>query len=121
MALETLKNLNEIGGFELRHCDRRLSPEEHKAFVEGCYAFCRHDVNSLTLHFQNGPVKENGKNGVQVDILLHIAHRIIFGLNQKFPHPENESALLHITEALQALNRRKKEREARGVEGLNRI
>lgn len=121
MALETLKNLNEIGGFELRHFDRTLSPEEFKKFAEGCHALCRHDTNSLHLTFQNGPVKENGKNGVQVDTLLHIAHRIIFGLNQKFPHPENESALLHITEALQALGRRKKEREARGVEGLNRI
>jgi hypothetical protein len=116
-----LKNLKEIGGFELRHCDRRLSAEEHKAFVDGCFVFCRHDVNSLTLHMQNGPVKENGVNGCQVDTLLHIAHQIISGLNKKFPHKENAAALAHISEALAALERRKAERTARGVEGLNQI
>jgi len=121
MALETLKNLKEIGGFELRHCYKRLSPEEHKAFVDGCFVFCRHDVNSLTLHLQNGPVKENGVNGCQVDTLLHIAHHIIAGLNKKFPHREKTSAMLHISEALAALDSRKAERTSRGVEGLNRV
>lgn len=121
MALETLKDVSEIGGFELVRLPRRMSESEFDEATNGKFVFVCDEANVLTLQFQNGPVKENGVNGCQVDTLIETAKIMIEGLNKKFPCPENSVAIAKLDEALRALDKRKKDREKRGVEGKNEL
>lgn len=134
MALETLKGFDQIGGFKLVHMDdlRQKYPEkfnESGAMDYGWFerdirpshfVYVRHDVNSLSFTIQNGPIKEKGVNGCQVDTVIEAAKSIIEGLNAKFPCRENSVAITKLDEALLWLAKRKSDREKRGVEGLNK-
>jgi hypothetical protein len=121
MALETLKDVTEIGGFKVLakrpkdkgETDWALFDEQRKEKP----IYIDHDVNMISFRIQDGPIKENGVNGCQVDTLLHTALVIIRGLNRKFPSTDNDIAIAKIGSALVALDRRKNERIARGVEG----
>ena len=131
MALKTLKGIEKIDGFDVVVMDelRAKFPEkfnesgsmDYKWFEKEIrpknFIYVRHDVNSISFTIQNGPVKEVGVNGCQVDTLIEAAYIIIEGLNMKFPCPENVRALDSLAKALCALKARKSEREARGVEG----
>ena len=113
MALETLKGLNEIGGFRVRVAENPLKLDDE--FVE-----IDHQANSIKFKIQNGPIKEIGKNGCQVDTLLHAAYQIIKGLDKNYPCIENGKAMTHILGAINALEARTQDRERRGVEGRNK-
>lgn len=133
MALETLKNVNEIGGFEvvvlddLRETNPELFPKEnlgqmdHIAFERDIrphkFIYIRNDKNSITFNLQNGPIDEVGVNGCQVDTMIEAAKMIIEKLNEKFPCIENQHALCRIDEVLFWLCKRKSDRLKRGVEG----
>lgn len=133
MALETLKDVKEIGGFELVCMDdlRDLFPEKfnesggmdwHWFETEirpRKHIYLRRDKNSLSFTLQNGPIKEVGVNGCQVDAMIEAAKLIIEKLDEKYPCEENTMALAHLRSALSWLETRKKNREARGVEGTN--
>ncbi len=73
-----------------------------------------------TVLFQNGPIPQNGTNGVTQEALLAI---IIDRLRsfQKGPYAcrENAIALTHLEDAVHWLNHRTRARLARGVEGTN--
>lgn len=131
MALETLKDLKEVNGFKIIKIDelKKLHPEKFSAsgailseFFESeirpnYFIFVRDDKNSISFNIQNGPIKEFGVNGVQVNEMISIAKIMIEGLNKKFPCRENSMAIEKLEESLMWLERRKKNREARGVEG----
>lgn len=131
MALKTLKGVTQIGGFKVVEMDalRELYPEkfnesgsmDYKWFEKDIrphhFVYVRHDVNSLSFTLQNGPVKEAGVNGCQVDTIIEAAMAIVAGLNNEFPCEENVEAVTHLNQALVALERRKVNRERRGVEG----
>lgn len=72
------------------------------------------------LRFQQGTIREAGINGVTVELLLAIC---IDQLEQfqagPFPCPENSTAIVMMQEAKAALDRRTRERSARGVEGVH--
>ena len=133
MALETLKDVKEIDGFELVHMDnlRETNPEMfhesgqmiyekfEKDIRPNKFLYARRDKNSITLTMQNGPIKEVGVNGCQVDTLVALAIKIVEGLNRKFPCKENFDALILLEAGLKRLKDRKKDREQRGVEGTN--
>lgn len=133
MAIETLRNVKDIGGYKVIHMDdlREIHPEKFNASGAMDYQwfeseirphhhiYIRHDKNSLTFTLQNGPVKENGVNGCQVDEVITAAMLMIEGLDDRFPCKENKAAIFHLQEALYLLNKRREEREARGVEGKN--
>ena len=135
MALETLKGIKSIGGFELVDMDalREKHPEkfnesgsmDFKWFEKDIrphnFVYVRHDKNSLSFTLQNGPVGENGVNGCQVDTLAHAVVAIIGGLNAKYPCRENALAVTKFEEGLMWLEARTKNREARGVEGQNEV
>lgn len=71
------------------------------------------------MYFQNGPVKEEGVNGITNESLLAIlVHRTKF-LDSKFPCEENKAAIRHMEAALSALEARTTNRVLRGVEGSN--
>jgi len=131
MALETLKNVGFVNGYQVIVMDdlREKYPEKfnesgamdwkwfEKDVRPNNFIYVRHDKNSLSFTLQNGPVKEHGVNGCQVDTVVAAAKLIIEGLNAKFPCRENAMAITKLDEALMWLAERTKDRGVRGVEG----
>jgi hypothetical protein len=76
--------------------------------------------NGLDIHFQNGPIAENGVNGVTQEVLLAVViDRLRCFQAGPFNCEENARALQHSEAALEVLKSRTKARMARGVEGKN--
>ena len=71
------------------------------------------------IHFQNGPVKENGVNGATSEALLAILIHRTKVLDGNFPCDENKRAISYMENALALFEQRTKGRQARGVEGHN--
>lgn len=70
--------------------------------------------------FQNGPIKENGVNGLTQEALLAVvAHRLECFQAGPYACESNASALVHVLRALEILKDRTRERQARGVEGTH--
>jgi hypothetical protein len=133
MALETLKGISKIGGYDVVVMDE-LRKKHPKHFNESGsmdyqwfekeirpknFVYVRHDKNSLAFTLQNGPVKENGVNGCQVDTLIHAAMAMIMGLNENYPCKENDEAIDYLGDAIMSLRARTADREKRGVEGTS--
>lgn len=133
MALETLNDVTEIGGFEVICMDslREKYPEKfdesgsmkwewfEKDIRPNFFIYLRKDKNSISFNLQNGPIKEVGVNGCQIDAIIEAAKLIIEGLNKQFPSRENSIVITKLDEALLWLEKRKKDRIKRGVEGLS--
>ena len=125
MALETLKGVEKIGGFEVGHAEKAWEDEDGNSGMEDIANFnnkfvtVNHSTNQIGFRIQDGPIKENGINGCQVDTLIEAAKLIIDGLDLKFPCIENKMASHGLQAALWALESRKANREARGVEGTS--
>ena len=131
MALETLKDVKKLGGFNVIVMDdlRDQYPDKfnesgamdyawfEKDIRPNNFVYVRHDKNSLSFTIQDGPVRESGVNGCQVDTLIHAAKEILSGLNKNFPCRENAIAITKLDEAIHWLDHRTKDREERGVEG----
>ena len=134
MALETLKGIKEIGGFDVIVMDdlKKERPEvfnedssmNYKIFEKEIrprnFVYVRHDVNSISFTIQNGPIKEHGVNGCQVDTIIEAAKLVIEGLNKNFPSRENACAITKLDEALMWLRERTRLRIERGVEGQSK-
>jgi hypothetical protein len=72
------------------------------------------------VKFQNGPVKENGVNGVQnEDLLAIVIHRLQGFQSGPYACQENADALVKCQEALMRMEDRTVVRERRGVEGTS--
>lgn len=112
MALETLEGINKIGGFEVTGGVSNFSSERP--------VLVHRETNQLAFQLQLGPVKEHGVNGCQVDTVIEAAKLILEGLNKYFPCRENAVAITKLDEALMWLEKRKKDRIARDVEGFNK-
>lgn len=111
MALNTLKDVKSIGGFEIKRVEW-AQPE--KNFIE-----INDKHNAITFKLQNGPIIENGVNGCQVDTIIETALCILVGLNSQFSCLENAQAIHKLDEALVCLEKRRKDRLKRNVEGKN--
>ena len=112
MALETLKGIKKIGGFEVTGGVSNFSKDRP--------ILVHDETNQISFQIQNGAVKEVGVNGCQVDTIIEAAKLIIEGLNEKFPCRENAMIITKLDEALMWSNKRKADREARSVEGLSK-
>lgn len=112
MALETLTGVTNIGGFEVK---RVVWKQPDGNFIE-----INDECNALTFKIQNGPVKEYGVNGCQVDTIIEAAKLIVEGLNKNFPCRENAMTITKLDEALMWSNKRKQDRINRNVEGFNK-
>ena len=76
--------------------------------------FCR-------VEFQNGPIKEQGINGITQEALLAILIDRLRGFHEgPYRCWENAVALIHLEDALIWLQKRTRDRLARGVEGQNK-
>lgn len=73
-----------------------------------------------TISFQNGPIKEAGVNGISGEALLAIViDRLRCFQAGPYASDDNAEALAHIESGLQWLQKRTRDRLARGVEGTN--
>lgn len=115
MALETIKCLKEIGGFEIiRKEDRPVKSDgsvdwdEYDELRKTKPIAIDDDINTISFRMQKGAIKENGVNGCQVDTLIETAKIIINELNFMYPCVENADALLHLEKALGCLELIKK-------------
>lgn len=76
----------------------------------------------VVIYFQNGPIPENGVNGLTQEVLLSIvADRLRSFQAGPFACKANACALTHIEEAQHWLQQRTIERMRRGVEGTHTI
>lgn len=72
------------------------------------------------IAFQNGPIQEAGVNGVSNEAVLAVLIDRMRGFQSgQFACRENAIALTHMEEALMWLQKRTRDRLARGVEGTN--
>ena len=132
MALETLKGELYIGGYAVvdleeakaqgtfRDPDGSFNWEKYDEYRKDFPISIAHDKNMISFRIQNGPIKEVGENGCQVDTLIHAAKLIIEKLNENFQSSRNMKAIGHLNLALAALQKRKEDREKRGVEGFSK-
>lgn len=119
MALETVRGLVELGGFSVINIDKELTREEYLETIKGNYIFANHKTGTLCFRLQDGPIKEVGVNGCQIDQVLMMTRHIIGRLNDRYPCTENEHIIQSIDSALYWSEKRKKDREARQVEGTS--
>jgi len=78
------------------------------------------DADSADIFFQNGPIPENGVNGITQEVLLEIcADRLRSFQAGQFACRENAIALTKIEEAQMWLQKRTRDRMARNVEGTH--
>lgn len=83
------------------------------------------DVNCIianrgVIRFQNGPINENGVNGITQEVLLEIvADRLRSFQAGPYSSKENAVALTHVETAQLWLHKRTLDRMARGVEGTH--
>ena len=72
-------------------------------------------------YFQNGAILDNGVNGTTNEAeLAKVRHRLECFQEGPFPCDENAEALEHVIQAIQALEKRTKNRKKRGVEGKDK-
>lgn len=129
MTLETLKDVAQLDGFNVVVMDKLRERYPDKFNESGAmdyswfekeirpthFVYVRNDVNSISFTIQNGPIKEVGVNGCQVDTIIAAAKAIIEGFNSKFPCRENSVVITKLDEALLWLGKRKADHEKRGV------
>jgi len=121
MALETLEGIEKIGGFKIvRVKPSDMSWDDFDKLRDEFPINITERTNTISFKIQNGPVKEVGVNGCQVDTIIETAKIMIEGLNKKFPCRDNSMVITKLDEALFWLINRKKDRENRGVEGFNK-
>lgn len=122
MALETLEGTTEIDGFKIiRHKPESMSWDDFDKLRDEFPINITERMNTISFRLQNGPIKEVGVNGCQVDTLVAAAIIIISELNDKFPCDENRKAIGHLKDGFYWLKARKSNREKRGVEGENKL
>ncbi len=74
------------------------------------------------LQFQNGPIAEAGVNGLSQEALLAIVEDRLVGFQSgQYACRENAIALTKIQEAMMWLQKRTRDRVARGVEGTSTV
>lgn len=78
------------------------------------------EVKQTLIQFQNGPIQEFGFNGISNEALLAIVEDRLLGFQSgQFACRENAVALTKLQECMMWLQKRTRDRMARGVEGTN--
>ena len=77
-------------------------------------------INPCEIKFQNGPIVECGVNGLSNEALLAVVEDRLVGFQAgQYSCRENAVALTKLQEAMMWLQKRTRDRMARGVEGTN--
>ena len=115
MALETLENVSKIGSENVGHHPSNWETDGTPEYIK-----VNHNTNTVSFTIQNGPIKENGKNGCQLIDMVATAKNMLEKLNTKFPCRENAMTITKLDEALMWQEKRTKDREDRNVEGYSK-
>lgn len=84
------------------------------------YTITSPGVVTCRIGFQNGPIQEAGVNGISGEALLAVViDRLRSFQAGQFACRENAVALTHLESSLMWLQKRTRDRLARGVEGTN--
>lgn len=83
--------------------------------------FIKIEGNTVVFTLQDGPIKENGVNGCQIDDVIRFARDRIQTFQSALPCRENDKALEKLDETLMWLDLRTKNRMLRNVEGTSAI
>ena len=76
----------------------------------------------IPIDFQEGPIKENGVNGVaNEDLIMMVIARLEGFQKSEYACQDNADALEHLYATMDKLNIRTKKRIERGVEGTSKI
>lgn len=75
----------------------------------------------IKIQLQNGPIKECGINGCQIDDVLRWVIDVVGQFNARRPCRENSLVITKLEEAQHWLDHRTKERAAREVEGTDAV
>ena len=74
------------------------------------------------IHFQEGPIKEKGVNGINnEDVIVMVIRRLQGFQDSPFSCRENAMAITKLEEALLWLRKRTMGRESRGVVGTHKV
>ena len=74
------------------------------------------------IHFQIGPISESGVNGISNEAVLAVVEDRLLGFQSgQYACRDNAVALTKIQEAMMWLQKRTRERMARGVEGTHQV
>ena len=126
MALETLKDVKEIGEFEVGFPVSPVNEHDFEGYETWKislrkFVIINYSTNTIAFKIQKGPIEEVGVNGCQVDTIIEAAKMIIEGLNKQFPCQENYNAISRLEDALMWSMKRKLDREKRNVEGKSEV
>lgn len=126
MALETMKGVQVINGEHIlqeraKNPDGSINWEVTDELRKIRPIFVDYDVNMISFRIQNGPIKEVGKNGCQVEDIIAVAKHIVEELNKKFPCIENSMIVTKLDEAIMWSKKRTLDRLSREVEGLSKL
>mgnify|MGYP000119510729 CR=1 FL=1 len=111
--------------------DHQVNPANDKLIVQAIdepgsggahlkYIISGHPTGPTLIEFQNGPINEIGVNGLTHEALLAILIDRLQGFQSgPYASDDNQVALLSLRQAQNALQRRTRERMARGVEGTH--
>ena len=77
-------------------------------------------ASDSVLKFQNGPIREHGVNGVQIDDVLKVCLARVKMLNKSFPCRENALSITKLQEAIFWQQERTAQRTLEGVEGYDK-
>lgn len=98
-----------------------MTTKQEQEKMDGTPALVEDENGYIRIKFQLGPVREFGKNGVQIEDVIQILVDRLTGFQMgKFCCRENAIAITKLQEARMWLNNRTIERERRGVEGTNK-
>lgn len=119
----TIEVLDDPGAGGACHVYAIMSPQDIEANrnAKGPAKDADHvTANRAIIRFQNGPIKEVGTNGVTQEALLAIViDRLRSFQAGPYSSRENSLALTHAETALLWLQKRTRDRIARGVEGTS--
>jgi hypothetical protein len=111
-------------------CNKRIAVHVRENDDDGRFGYVVEilEQDGLTMYaadeftFQRGPIAEAGVNGITNEVLLAILIDRLEGFQSgKYACTETERALEHCKDALEYLEERTKQREARGVEGTHEV
>lgn len=121
--------MREIHGHEINECNEAIritaddqNPQNGNASHVYTMEYGNTATISCVLHFQDGPIKEVGVNGITQEALLAILiDRLECFQSSKWACDENAMALSDLRSARDVLLERTKKRMARGVEGTHKV
>lgn len=109
-------------------------PEEMKYNAPHRFLVTQAEPNSMTdggvagylelaeIHFQEGPIKERGVNGVcNEDVIAMVITRLEHFQKSEYSCRENALAITKLEEALLWLRKRTMGRENKGIEGTHKV